>query len=73
MEEHQIGALPFAGATPAVTLTVQGRLVAWKAQEGAADPVPVKPEMEDEPYTTLRLVPYAGAKLRITSFPVLSS
>ena len=71
VEQHPIGALPFAGATPAVTLTVKGRLVAWKAQEGAADPVPVKPALEDEPDTTLRLVPYAGAKLRITSFPAL--
>ncbi|NII53287.1 beta-L-arabinofuranosidase domain-containing protein [Luteibacter sp. SG786] len=73
VEQHAIGPRPFAGATPAVTLSVRGRLVAWKAEEGAADPVPAKPAPEDEPYTTLRLVPYAGAKLRITSFPKLAS
>lgn len=73
VEQHAIGPRPFAGATPAVTLAVRGRLVAWKAEEGAADPVPAKPTLEDEPYTTLRLVPYAGAKLRITSFPKLAS
>jgi DUF1680 family protein len=70
-EEHPIGDRPFAGATPAVTLSVQGRPVAWKAEEGAADPIPRKPVAEAEPVTTLRLVPYAGAKLRITSFPQL--
>ncbi|WP_448100812.1 beta-L-arabinofuranosidase domain-containing protein [Luteibacter jiangsuensis] len=73
VEQYAIGPRPFAGATPAVTLAVRGRLVAWKAEEGAADPVPAKPVPEDEPYTTLRLVPYAGAKLRITSFPKLAS
>jgi hypothetical protein len=73
VERHAIGPRPFAGATPAVTLAVRGRLVAWKAEEGAADPVPVKPAAENEPETTLRLVPYAGAKLRITSFPPLAS
>ncbi|MET0618154.1 MAG: beta-L-arabinofuranosidase domain-containing protein [Luteibacter sp.] len=68
-EDHPIGDRPFAGATPAVTLSIQGRPVAWKAEEGAADPIPRKPVAEAEPVTTLRLVPYAGAKLRITSFP----
>lgn len=70
-QHHDIGKRPFAGATPAVTLQVKGRLASWKAEEGAADPVPATPAMEDEPVTTLRLVPYAGAKLRITSFPVM--
>ena len=70
-EQHPVGDRPFASDTPAVTLSVRGRLVAWKAEEGAADPVPLKPALEDEPDATLRLVPYAGAKLRITSFPAL--
>ena len=73
MERHAVGARPFAGATPAVTLTVRGRLVAWKAEEGAADPVPVRAVADGDPITTLRLVPYAGAKLRITSFPLLDN
>lgn len=73
VERHDVGARPFAGATPAITLIVRGRLVAWKAEEGAADPVPLKPTAEDEPPATLRLVPYAGAKLRITSFPPLEA
>jgi len=71
-EEHPIGARPFAGASPAVTLTVRGRPVAWKAEEGAADPVPEKVAATNEPETTLKLVPYAGAKLRITAFPPLA-
>ncbi|SEW00103.1 beta-L-arabinofuranosidase domain-containing protein [Luteibacter sp. 329MFSha] len=73
MERHPIGERPFAGATPAMTLNVRGRLVAWKAEEGAADPVPAKVIAEGDPVTTLRLVPYAGAKLRITSFPALKA
>ncbi|MEX1828804.1 beta-L-arabinofuranosidase domain-containing protein [Luteibacter sp. CQ10] len=73
IERHPIAARPFGGAAPAVTLAVEGRLVAWKAEEGAADPVPASPAMEDEPGTVLHLVPYAGAKLRITSFPPLDA
>ncbi|SEO81851.1 Beta-L-arabinofuranosidase, GH127 [Luteibacter sp. UNC138MFCol5.1] len=73
MERHPIGERPFAGVTAAMTLNVRGRLVAWKAEEGAADPVPAKVIAEGDPLTTLRLVPYAGAKLRITSFPALKA
>ena len=45
-----------------------------EAEEGAADPVPAQPKTAvDEPATTLTLVPYAVAKLRITSFPVIAA
>ncbi|QWT18491.1 glycoside hydrolase family 127 protein [Bacillus sp. NP157] len=71
VEEHPVGKVPFAGASPAVTLSVRGRPVAWKAEEGAADPVPAKATVTGEPEVALKLVPYAGAKLRITAFPVL--
>ncbi|MBE1162373.1 beta-L-arabinofuranosidase domain-containing protein [Dyella acidiphila] len=73
VSEHPIGDKPFAGATPAVQLTLQGRYVpAWKAEEGSADPVPAKAEpATDEAAQSVTLVPYAGAKLRITAFPSL--
>lgn len=72
--EHALPVSPFAGPPP-LSLAIEGRPVpAWKAEEGAADPVPAQPKAAvDEPATTLTLVPYAVAKLRITSFPVISS
>jgi len=74
VSEHELPVSPFAGP-PSLTLAVEGRSVpAWKAEEGAADPVPAQPKAAaDEPATTLTLVPYAVAKLRITSFPVIAS
>ncbi|HKT26739.1 beta-L-arabinofuranosidase domain-containing protein [Dyella sp.] len=73
VSEHPIGEKPFAGTTPAVQLALQGRYVpAWKAEEGNAEPVPAKAEPSaDEAAQTITLVPYAGAKLRITAFPSL--
>jgi hypothetical protein len=73
VSEHAIGDTPFAGATPAVQLTLQARYVpAWKATEGSADPVPAQAEPSgDEAAQAITLVPYAGAKLRITAFPAL--
>ncbi|MBN8924018.1 MAG: glycoside hydrolase family 127 protein [Rhodanobacter sp.] len=73
VSEHPIGDKPFAGATPAVQLALQGRYVpAWKASDGSADPVPAKAEAAaDEAEQPLVLVPYAGAKLRIAAFPAL--
>lgn len=73
VSEHPIGNTPFAGNTPAVQLTLQGRYVpAWKAEEGSADPVLAHAAPStDEAEQTLTLVPYAGAKLRITAFPSL--
>jgi hypothetical protein len=70
VQEHPVGPVPFAGKNPAVTLQVQGRPVpAWKAEEGAADPVPEKPQAaSDEPAVALTLIPYGAAKLRITAF-----
>ena len=73
VSEHPIGDKPFAGTTPAVQLALQGRYVpAWKATEGSADPVPANAEPAgDEAAQPITLVPYAGAKLRITAFPSL--
>ena len=74
VSEHALPVSPFAGP-PSLTLAVEGRPVpAWKAEEGAADPVPAEPKAAaDEPAITLTLVPYAVAKLRITSFPVIAT
>ena len=43
----------------------------WKEEDGVAMPVPDSPVQSNEPVETLKLVPYAAAKLRITAFPEL--
>lgn len=75
VSEHPIGEKPFAGATPAVQLALDARYVpTWKAEEGNAEPVPAKAEPSvDEAVQSITLVPYAGAKLRITAFPSLGA
>jgi hypothetical protein len=72
IDEFPIGKKPF-GANPApVEIRVKARKVpSWRAEEGAADPVPPSPVSSDEPEEAIRLVPYAAAKLRITAFPQL--
>lgn len=73
--EQPVGPVPFSRKQPPVTLSVEGRPVAsWKAEEGAADPVPRRPQADasDAP-VMLTLLPYAAPKLRITAFPLLAS
>ena len=74
IDEFPIGKKPF-GANPApVELRVKARkLPSWRAEEGAADPVPPSPVSSDEPTESIHLVPYAAAKLRITAFPQLKT
>ncbi len=58
-----------AHATP-VRLSVKARkLPAWRAEDGAANPLPQSPVFSDQPQETITLIPYAAAKLRITAFP----
>jgi uncharacterized protein len=74
VEESPIGKTPF-GAKPApVELRIKARnLPAWRAEDGAADPLPQSPVSSDEPEESIRLIPYAAAKLRITAFPHLKT
>jgi uncharacterized protein len=74
VEEHPIGNTPFALKEAPVKLKVDARkLPSWQAVDGAADPVPQSPVSSQETTESITLVPYAAAKLRITSFPVLRS
>ena len=62
---------PFTRKAPPVAIRVAGRRFAgWRAEDGAADPLPESPVAVDGPKETLELVPYAAAKLRVTAFPV---
>jgi uncharacterized protein len=42
---------------------------AWRAEDGAANPLPESPFSVAESAQSLALIPYAAAKLRITAFP----
>jgi len=45
------------------------RIDAWRAEDGAADPLPQSPASSGQPEEKIELIPYAAAKLRITAFP----
>lgn len=63
---------PFTRAHAPVQLQLRGRkLPLWKAEEGAANPIPASPVETAERDETVTLIPYAAAKLRITCFPSL--
>lgn len=70
VDESEVGEQPFSRHQPAVQLHVKARRVEnWRAVDGAADPVPESPVRSDQPESTISLIPYAAAKLRITAFP----
>jgi len=73
-EEKELTETPFARSHTPVRLSVKGRrLDAWRADDGATNPLPESPVTSDQPEETLELIPYAAAKLRITAFPQLKS
>jgi uncharacterized protein len=74
VEEFALSKTPFAAKPAPVELHVKARkLSSWRAEDGAADPVPQSPVSSDQPEESIRLVPYASAKLRVTAFPQLKT
>lgn len=70
VEESEVGERPFSRLQSPVQLHVKARrLEHWRAVDGAADPVPQSPVRSDQTESTISLIPYAAAKLRITAFP----
>jgi hypothetical protein len=60
----------FTASAAPVRLSVKARkLPDWRAEDGAANPLPLSPVESDQPVETVTLIPYAAAKLRITAFP----
>jgi uncharacterized protein len=71
--EAELGPVPFARAHAPVAIHATARRVnAWRAEDGAADPLPESPVQSTEPEQSLTLIPYAAAKLRVTAFPSYS-
>ncbi len=72
--EFPIGNIPFSAKPAPVELRIKARkMPSWRPEDGAADPVPQSPVSSDQPVESIRLVPYAAAKLRITAFPQLKT
>ncbi len=70
VSESALGDRPFAEEGTSVTLQVSARkLVEWRDEDGVAAGTPQSPVKTAEPMETIHLIPYAAAKLRITSFP----
>jgi hypothetical protein len=72
--ELPVGARPFSTAEPGVRIQVSAQqLDAWRSEDGVAQSPPSGPVVSKAPEQILTLVPYAGAKLRITAFPQLKT
>jgi uncharacterized protein len=72
--ETPVGDMPFARSHAPVRLTAKGRQVTtWRAEDGAADPLPQSPVPTEEQQRDVSMIPYAAAKLRITAFPRVKS
>jgi uncharacterized protein len=70
--ESEVRGGAFTATNSPVTLQAKARkLTSWRAEDGVADEVPQSPVTSEEPEEMVTLIPYAAAKLRITSFPVL--
>jgi hypothetical protein len=70
VSESALTERPFAAEGSPIQLHVKGRLLpSWIATEGVAGTLPTSPVESSEHEETIPLIPYAAAKLRITSFP----
>ena len=70
VSEADVGESVFTAKHAPVRLSVKARKLSdWRAEDGAANPLPESPAKTDQPEETITLVPYAAAKLRITAFP----
>jgi hypothetical protein len=65
---------PFTSASTPVHLLAKARKIPeWRSEDGVANAIPEKPALSGAPEETIKLIPYAAAKLRITAFPQLPS
>lgn len=72
--ETEVGQGPFSRAHAPVRLQIKGRQIPlWRADDGAANPLPQSPVSSQEKEETVTLIPYAAAKIRVTAFAQLKS
>jgi hypothetical protein len=72
--ETEVGEAPFTRHNAPIRLSVKAhKLDEWRAEDGAAIPLPQSPVITKQPEETITLIPYAAAKLRITAFPQFKS
>jgi hypothetical protein len=72
VSENALTDRPFISERPPTELHTKARLLpSWVASEGVAGILAESPVESTEPEEYITLVPYAAAKLRITSFPRL--
>jgi len=74
IHEHEFSGQVFSASHSPIELEVRARkLIDWCAEDGAANTLPQSPVVSDQPEETIRLIPYAAAKLRVTAFPQLKT
>jgi uncharacterized protein len=74
VSERPLPDRPFASEGAPTQLQVKARLLpSWMASEGVAGTLAESPVESSENDETITLIPYAAAKLRITSFPWLKA
>jgi uncharacterized protein len=72
--EKPLGTNLFSSEGAPIELQVKGKRVPeWSVINGSAGPPPTSPVSSNQPETTLTLIPYGSAKLRITSFPYIAA
>jgi uncharacterized protein len=71
--ESAVAPSAFSPEAPAIRLFGKGRkLPNWRLVKNAADAPPKSPVESSEAIEEVRLVPYGGAKLRVTEIPLLA-
>jgi len=70
VRENQVQEAVFTAKHSPLTMTIKARKIPeWRAEDGAANPLPKSPISSNQADETIVLVPYAAGKLRITAFP----
>ena len=71
VQKHDFLKQPFSH-TPPVSILCKGKKIPnWELNDNSAGDLPYSPVVSNEPTVDLRLIPYGGAKLRISEIPYM--